>query len=276
MAPRSQFVNMYDEVGFEYPTWKLQPLDADAEVLAWQVMSVIKLTRSLETTTIGPLQYRLDISDELFSQIGIKPLKQIVQLKILIALAIRRLIAGDIYYDDEKYELFELARCSIDPDKIEPNLIITLHYPDFDDFYSKLAARYGTAQHDTRDYALSKCFLRLHDVELRLKVGENRELPIARLHEDSEPYKLFVKLFNAPAGTRFNSAEIFPLRPHRNLKQLLAKGGYGYLEPFFEALPVSQIAIKPEVILTKSEITSILTSINEKYRKVAKLTLVGD
>lgn len=110
-----------------------------------------------------------------------------------------------------------------------------------------------------------RCRLRLKDVQLLLKIGDADELQIAALHEDRDPHTLFKKLLNNPSIS-FSRYEIFENGSVDNLWQLISKSNLAYLSPFFERSR-GKILIHNQIDLDPNQVISIISKINEKYRK---------
>lgn len=112
---------------------------------------------------------------------------------------------------------------------------------------------------------LIACRLRLKDVQLLLKIDGFEEMLIANLHEDRDPHTLFKKLLNSP-DTHFGRLEIFESGSVDNLWQIVSKSNLAYLSPFFERSK-DRMLIHSQVSLEPGQVISIISKINEKYRK---------
>ncbi|MDQ5969750.1 MAG: hypothetical protein QG593_267 [Patescibacteria group bacterium] len=137
--------------------------------------------------------------------------------------------------------------------------IIEPQFTQLSEDYSKLDAKPHSGSE------LITCRLRLKDVQLLLKIGECDEMQIASLHEDRDPHNLFKKLLNSP-DTSFGRLEIFENGSVENLWQIVSKSHLAYLSPFFERSK-DRMLIHAQVDLDSAHIISILSNINEKYRK---------
>ena len=109
------------------------------------------------------------------------------------------------------------------------------------------------------------CRLRLKDVQLLLKIGDFEEVLISNLHEDRDPHTLFKKLLNNP-DTGFGRLEIFEDGSVDNLWQVVSKSNLAYLSPFFEHSK-NRILIHSQIDLEPEQVISMISKINEKYRK---------
>lgn len=112
---------------------------------------------------------------------------------------------------------------------------------------------------------LATCRLRLKDVQLLLKIGDSDELQIANLHEGRDPHNLFKTLLNSP-NTSFGRLELFEGGSVSDLWQVVSKSNLAYLKPFFEYRK-DRMLIHNQIDLEPSQVISIISKINEKYRK---------
>lgn len=137
--------------------------------------------------------------------------------------------------------------------------IIEPQFTQLSEDYSKLEAKFPSSS------VLTICRLRLKDVQLLLKIGECDEMQIASLHEDRDPHTLFKKLLNSP-DTSFGRLEIFENGSVEHLWQIVSKSHLAYLSPFFERSK-DRMLIHAQVGLDSDQIISLISKINEKYRK---------
>ena len=110
------------------------------------------------------------------------------------------------------------------------------------------------------------CVLRLHDIELLLKVNGYDEQVIARLHDGRDPHILFTAMSNVSPGTTLQHLEIFPSGKHIDLWQVLARSNLGHLRPFFK-WSKGKITNNWQTELSKAQVIEIISKINEKNRK---------
>lgn len=176
------------------------------------------------------------------------------QLKLFLKLAELGVI--EIEHLPQKDEMLEEVGIPSTSFRFE---IIEPQFTQLSEDYSKLEAKSPSSS------GLTTCRLRLKDVQLLLKIGGCDEMQIVSLHEDRVPHRLFKKLLNNP-DTHFRRLEIFEGGSVENLWQVVSKSNLAYLSPFFERRK-DGLLIHSQVDLGSGQIISIISKINEKYRK---------
>lgn len=116
------------------------------------------------------------------------------------------------------------------------------------------------------------CELRLNETQLYLVI-DGDEVLIASLQYDRGPYKVLSVIQSSP-GTIKRSIDIFPSLPSStNVRQILGKSNYKCLELFIESPATNMIALRKEVMLSKTDLIELLPKINENYRKNLEVAL---
>lgn len=109
------------------------------------------------------------------------------------------------------------------------------------------------------------------DNGLYLSINNNAFHKIRRLSAESEPYYVLRALFFQPTKPQFSKYDIFPKgnAERRNLAQIISKANLDFLVDYgFITVDKNNIKrIKNAVTVSDTELKTILSKINENYRK---------
>lgn len=131
---------------------------------------------------------------------------------------------------------------------------------------------YESVLHDLRskvepskDNGLVECVLRLEDVNLILKVGNNEEYVIAKVREDTTLFKLLAKVTGYP-NFLVKNTDVYDSGAYKNLWSIISNARLAYLKPFFDTR-TRGIIFKPIINVSKSKAEEIESGVSAKFRK---------
>jgi hypothetical protein len=113
---------------------------------------------------------------------------------------------------------------------------------------------------------LYTCRLWQDDNKLMLSF-DGDSFQVARLNEDSGIAKMITKLLSLPQGRPLLANDIAPLDDQFDFTQQLSKNRYKWLKAMLSTYGKKSIALQNPSELKREDIISLLSEINEKYRK---------